>query len=113
MNLYKNIKRILKKYRGKDEYSIDFENAKNLLKNDKKALLIDVRSKQEYREGHLEGSINISLYDIERGNFIKVEKNTTIILYCEQGKRSKKAMKFLRENGYENVYHIEGGLNNI
>ena len=113
MNIYKNIVRIFNKYRGKEENSINYENIKMIMKNDSNALLIDVRSMQEYKEKHLKGSINISLYDIERGNFKIKDKNTTIIVYCEWGKRSKRAMEILRKRGYTKVYQLEGGIDSI
>lgn len=113
MDIYKNIKKFFCKYRGKDEFSIDYENVKMIMKNDQNAILIDVRSRQEYKEKHLEGSINISLYDIERGNYKIEDKNSTIILYCELGKRSRRAMEILKKKGYTKVYQLEGGLDNI
>ena len=65
MNLYKSVQSIFKKYRNIDENCIDYENVKAILKNDKKAILIDVRSPQEYKEGHLMQSINFPLYDFK------------------------------------------------
>ena len=106
-------KKIFYKYRGISEYSISYEELKEIMKQNKDAVLIDVRSPQEYREGHLEKSINISLYDIERGNYDISDKNKTIIVCCQYGKRSKKAMQILRKNGYSNVYQLEGGLENL
>ena len=85
-------KRLFCKYRGINEYSISYKEVKEIMNKNKDAILIDVRSPQEYREGHLE---------------------KTIILCCQYGKRSKKAMQILRKNGYTNVYQLEGGLENL
>lgn len=114
MRIYKNLEKFFIKYRNRSSYGIDYENAKTILKNDNQAMLIDVRSPQEYREGHLEKSINIPLYDLEEKykQFID-KKEDTIILYCQTGKRSRKALEILREKGFENLYQIEGGLDNI
>ena len=106
-------KRFFYRCRGINEYSISYSELKEIMNKNKDAILIDVRSPQEYREGHLEKSINISLYDIERGNYNIKDKNKTIILCCQYGKRSKKAMQILRKNGYVNVYQLEGGLENL
>lgn len=85
-----------------------------ILKNDKQAILVDVRSPQEYREGHLEGSINIPLYDLERNCKLLVDKkHDTIIVYCQSGSRSRKAMQILQEQSCSSLYQIEGGLDNI
>ena len=113
MNFYIKLNKILKKYRSIDNYSLDYETVKKMLNKEKNALLIDVRSKQEFKEKHLDGSINISLYDFERKNFKIEDKNKLIILYCEYGERSKKVLKILRKLGYTRVYQIEGGLENI
>lgn len=112
--IYKAIKGILKRNRDYKTNEIDYENAKVILKNDKEAILLDVRSPQEYKEGHLEGSINIPLYDLSKKseNTIK-NKECTIIVYCQSGNRSKKAIDILSNKGYENLYNIKGGLDNI
>ena len=78
------------------------------------AILIDVRSNQEYREGHLQGAINIP--DFEIVNRIEKEiqkKNQLIILYCQYGGRSKNAMNLMKKIGYTNVYNLNGGLDRI
>ena len=113
MKLYMRLFKKIKKNRGIENYSIDYETARNMLKNEKNGLLIDVRSKQEYKEKHLEGSVNVSLFDFERGNFKIENKNNLIILYCEYGKRSKKVLQFLRKQGYTKVYQIDGGLESL
>ena len=78
------------------------------------AILIDVRSNQEYREGHLQGAINIPDFEIK--NRIEKEiqkKNQLIILYCQYGGRSKNAMNLMKKIGYTNVYNLNGGLDRI
>jgi len=75
------------------------------------AILLDVRSKQEYREGHLRGAINIP--DFEIVNRVAKEitkKNQLIVLYCQYGGRSQNAMTIMKKLGYTNVYNLHGGL---
>lgn len=114
MKIYKYLKGILKKYRTYSGNDIDYENAKIILKNVQDAVLIDVRSPQEYKEEHLENSINIPLYDITKNidNVIQ-NKETTIIVCCQSGNRSKKAIEILSKRGYKNLYNIVGGIDNI
>ena len=114
IKIYETLKNVFKKCRNTKDNNIDYENAKTILKNDKNAILVDVRSPQEYKEGNIEGTINFPLYDLERNsqNVLK-EKESTIILYCQSGNRSKRALKILEEQGYRNVYQIEGGLDNL
>lgn len=109
----KFIKTILNWYRN-SENDIDYEEAKQILFDDENAILLDVRSKQEYKEGHLDYAINIPLYDLETNIYNKLtDKNQTIIVYCQTGNRSKKAFNILSKNGYTNIYNIQGGLDNI
>lgn len=61
------------------------------------AVLLDVRSTEEYREGHLEGSLNIP---INRLPTISLPKETPIFVYCLSGARSKRAADFLNKIGY-------------
>lgn len=75
-------------------------------------LLVDVRSRQEYEEGHLRGAINIPLGSIDENILGKIPKDKNIIIYCQSGMRSKKACEILDELGYEKIYNLEGGLNN-
>lgn len=111
MKIYK----LLKKYRGcKTENNIDYKSAKQILESNNECILLDVRSEQEYKEEHLAGSINIPLYDISQ----EIERmipniNSPIIVYCQSGTRSKKAISILKKKGYEELYNIEGGLDNI
>lgn len=114
IKVYETLQKIFKKYRNNNENNIDYESAKTILKNDKESILIDVRSPQEYKEGHLDGSINFPLYDLER-NTSKIlnQKNNTIILYCQSGSRSKKALEILKRQGCKSVYQIEGGIDNM
>ena len=77
-------------------------------------IIIDVRSKREYRENHLNGSINIPLPEIKKyiENYVQ-NKQKKILLYCEYGIRSKQAAKILEDMGYIQVYNLKGGLENI
>lgn len=75
--------------------------------------VIDVRSPQEYKEGHIEGAISIPEYELEnraRNELIDLEK--PIIVYCSTGHRSKRAQKLLEQMGYREVYNLENGWKN-
>ena len=103
--MIKKIKRIF--YRSIENKEISYKNLKELMKN-KTVYLIDVRSNQEYEEGHLDGAINISLYNIEKqiGNYVK-NKTDIIILYCSSGGRSRQAKEILGRLGFKNVYNLK------
>lgn len=82
---------------------ITLEEAYNYIQ--KGALLIDVRDKIEYDQGHMNGAINIPYMNVLTG--IKMySKDKVIILYCSTGKRSKIAHNLLKGFGYNNVYDL-------
>lgn len=77
-------------------------------------ILVDVRSRREFRENHLNGSINIPLLEVKRNveEIIK-NKNRRVLVYCQSGIRSAKAVKMMEALGYTQVYNLKGGLENI
>lgn len=77
-------------------------------------ILIDVRSRREFSEEHLNGAINIPLPEIKRniGRYVQ-NKNKKILVYCEYGGRSAKAVEILNKLGYINAYNLKGGLEKI
>lgn len=84
--------------------------AQELLKND--AILIDVRSAEEYNEFYIKNSINVPIDNIQELPGLIEDKETVIILYCQTGERSKEAAKELAKLGYKNIYSLDGGLIN-
>ncbi len=62
----------------------------------KEAVLLDVRSKEEYDAGHLDKAKNEPLTKIDE---LEIDKETPIIVYCKSGVRSNEAAKMLKKNG--------------
>lgn len=81
------------------------------------AILIDVRTKEEFASGNIEGSINIDVNDILSSNGLiyngvkKIDTNSVVIVYCRSGNRSNQAANKLLELGYTNVYDF-GSIDN-
>ena len=91
------------------EKEIKKEELKNFTKNG--VTIIDVRSKQEYEEGHLNGAILIPEYEIkEKIKNIVENKDEKILVYCSSGLRSKQAQEELINLGYKNVYNLKDGI---
>lgn len=106
-NIIQTVRELFRSDRQAKEISI-----KEALNRPSSTLLIDVRSKQEYQEGHLNGAICIPDYEIvAEAPKIIPDKNKAIILYCQSGARSKKAAEMLENMGYSNVVNVAGGLN--
>lgn len=98
-------------FRTMREYDISLDELK--LKQSKGAVIVDVRNSREYNENHIDGSINVPEYELDR-NFEKIinDKNKDIVVYCTSGSRSEKAYKKLKKLGFVNVYNLYGGLDN-
>ena len=81
------------------------------------AILIDVRSTEEYEKEHIEGAINIDVEDILKINDLleyenkNIDSNMSIIVYCRSGSRSANAADKLIELGYTKVYDL-GSIDN-
>jgi len=76
----------------------------------KNALLIDVRTPEEYSLGHLEEATNINWYDVDFKDRIgELDRSKTVYVYCKAGGRSAKAAAVFRELGFKNVVNLEGG----
>lgn len=72
------------------------------------AVLLDVCTPQEYREGHIPGSKNVPLQEIGRVSAAAGGKDTPLFVYCHSGARSRQAVDALRRMGYLQVKNIGG-----
>ena len=75
------------------------------------AVLLDVRSPQEYAEGHIPGAVNIPLQVLPTKKGLPEDPDTPIFAYCRSGGRSRRAAAFLEKIGYRNVKNIGGIMN--
>ena len=73
-----------------------------------KAVLLDVRTKEEYESGHIENSENIPLQQIEKVLAKITDKDTSLFVYCQSGARSSSATSALKQTGYLNITNIGG-----
>ncbi len=90
------------------EVTIDEVQAQ--MENGARPTLLDVREREEYREGHLEGSVPLPRGFLEmRIEEAVPDKSTPIVAYCAGGVRSLIAARTLKEMGYENVTSMSGG----
>ena len=75
----------------------------------KGALIVDVRSKGEYAGGHIKGSINIPLPELQN-NLNKLKKDKVVITCCASGMRSASAKSILKSSGFEEVHNGGGWM---
>lgn len=73
--------------------------------------LLDVRTPQEYAEGHIAGALNINVQsdDFQRVVEKELTKDSTILVYCRSGRRSMEAAEILNKLGYK-VINLKGGI---
>jgi rhodanese-related sulfurtransferase len=71
--------------------------------------LIDVREPEEYRDGHIPGAINVPVGRLSH-HLPELSKENPVLLYCQSGNRSGIAARMLKKQGFEQVYHLHGGL---
>ena len=76
--------------------------------NEAGAVLLDVRTSQEYRSGHIPGSINIPFQQLDKVEDAAENKDTVLYVYCQSGGRSRQATGMLQQMGYRNVNNIGG-----
>lgn len=75
----------------------------------KTALLIDVREREEWDAGHIESAQHIPLSALAQGDVPDLPADCEIILHCQKGKRGQQAAQILRAHGYLNVSNMVGG----
>lgn len=79
-------------------------------KHPKKLLVLDVRTPQEYADGHVPGAVNVP-YDQLASRLAEVPKDKDVVLYCKSGRRAGIAADTLAANGYTRLSHLEGDMN--
>ena len=75
--------------------------------------IVDIRTPEEFAEGHIEGAVNINLFDNHFLDQIsQFDKSKPIFLYCRSGNRTSSASKKIADLGFEQVYDLQGGILN-
>ena len=89
--------------------NITAEEDKQIMDNEEGYIILDVRTKEEYDEGHIPGAIVISHEEIaEKADEVLTDKDQLILVYCRSGRRSKIAAEALVELGYTNIKEFGG-----
>ena len=89
--------------------NITAEEAKQIMDSEEGYIVLDVRTQEEYDEGHIPGAIVISHEEIaEKAEEVLTDKEQLILVYCRSGRRSKIAAEALVELGYTNIKEFGG-----
>ncbi|MFR3180163.1 MULTISPECIES: rhodanese-like domain-containing protein [Eubacteriales] len=94
-----------------DYQQISQEEAKEMM-DTQDVIILDVREQDEYDSGHIPGAVLLPVGTIDEETAAEVipEKDSTVLVYCRSGNRSKTASSALAELGYTNIYEF-GGIN--
>ena len=89
--------------------NITAEEAKEIIDSEEGYVILDVRTQEEYDQGHILGAIVISHEEIaEKADEVLTDKDQLILVYCRSGRRSKIAAEALVELGYTNIKEFGG-----
>ena len=89
--------------------NITAEEAKQIMDSEEGYIILDVRTQEEYNQGHIPGATQISHEEIaEKAEEVLTDKNQLILVYCRSGRRSKLASEALVELGYTNIKEFGG-----
>ena len=86
----------------------DFHQGLDKYKNTEGALLLDVRTPDEFAQGRVPGSINLPLQHFTRIEEVASDKKTPLFIYCHSGARSSRFAKTMKKLGYTDVTDIGG-----
>ena len=94
---------------GQNQNDISIKELKNKIASDN-YILLDVRTSEEYNNGHLKGSINIDYFSDDFSDEISsLGLESPILVYCRSGNRSGKAMNIMYDLGFKEVKNLIGG----
>lgn len=97
--------------KGKGYTTLTIPEAKRLLREDRRAILVDTRSLAEYRKGTLPGSVSIPEAELDRkAPTVLPDRNVPVMVFCRTGGCSWRSAQRLAELGYTRVYDVSGYL---
>jgi len=93
--------------------NVSIEEAKQSIEDQEDLFILDVRNKDEFDAGHIEGATMIPLDELkDRLEELVDYKDKPLLVYCRSGNRSSKAVDILLKNDFTQVYHMHEGFMN-
>lgn len=86
--------------------------ASQLIAKNESLRILDVRTAEEYKEGHLDGAVLVPVQEKAFVEEVKksIKPDEPVLVYCRSGGRSAKAVAMLREAGYSKIHELKGGM---
>ena len=97
---------------GQQLKQVTSKEAANMLKSDKNLVVLDVRTAEEFKDGHIKGALNIDIRQPDA--FVKIDKlnrNSKYIVHCRTNHRSQVAVDHMLQSGFKNIIQIKDGFN--
>ncbi len=89
--------------------NITAEEAKDIIDTESGYLILDVRTQEEFEQGHIPNAVNLDYQEIaQKAEEVLPDKNQKILIYCRSGRRSKIAAQELLDMGYTSLYEFGG-----
>lgn len=86
--------------------------AADLLEKNTNIKVLDVRTKWEYRRGHIKGAVTINYYWFGfKKKLASLDRETTWLVHCKSGVRSGRTLPLMKEMGFKSIVHMDGGFN--
>lgn len=91
--------------------NVDAHQAAKLLQENKKIIVLDVRTADEFAAGHIAGATNLDFHDAGfEKKLAALDKKKSYLVHCAAGGRSAKSRDLMKKLQFESIYHLDGGL---
>lgn len=90
---------------------VDAAEAAEVLRHDNGIIVLDVRTRGEYDDGHLDGAVQINYFAPNfKRRLSELDSEAAYLVHCKSGGRSSRAVRLLKDQGTETIYHLDGGI---
>lgn len=90
---------------------VNAEQAEKVIQETKDVVVLDIRTADEFKRGHIKGAKNIDFYaDDFKAQVDKLDKSKTYVVHCASGGRSTMCLPVLKELKFQSIYHLDGGF---
>ena len=96
---------------AQNKIEVNSKKVSKMIRKDKKLIVLDVRTADEFKEGHINGAINIDIRQPDALEKIdKLDRNAKYIVHCRTNHRSKIASDHMVQSGFKTVYQMMDGI---
>lgn len=96
---------------GAEVRDVTAREAAAILEQRPDVIILDVRTRAEYDEGHIAGARLLPVTDDDfQRRLDELDRDATYLVHCRSGRRSEKAVGIMRKMGFQNILHMSGGI---